>query len=192
MKNKMKIAIDIDEVLMPLLRPMAAYHRVVLPTGVAKYPYLFREAFKVSEEKSQYMLREYYDSEEFRNTQPIEGSQRFLRRYRFEHPNSKLYVVTGRQNVVRLATEEWLDQHYEGVFDDLILTNSFTRDEIFKSSVCLALNADLIIDDNFGICRDCEARGTDAINFIGDPVYPWCKENAIATKSWLEMKIDEK
>lgn len=188
----MKIAVDIDEVLMPLLRPMAVYHRVALPAGVAKYPYLFREVFNVTEAKSQYMLREYYDSEEFRNTQPIEGSQRFLRRYRFEHPDCKLYVVTGRQNVVRSTTEAWLEEHYDGVFDDLIMTNSFTRDEIFKSSVCLALNVDLIIDDNFGICRDCEARGTDAINFIGDPVYPWCKENAIATKSWLEMKIDEK
>ena len=38
-----RIAIDLDEVLVPFLRPLANYHRRELPKG--KHPYVFRQVF---------------------------------------------------------------------------------------------------------------------------------------------------
>lgn len=179
----MRVAVDIDEVLVPLLVPLAKYHKKPLPTA-RKYPYLFREVFKCSEAESQKMIREFYDSSEFLELQPIVNSQYAL--WKLSRENT-LYAVTGRQQCVRTRTENWLNLHYPGLFHDLVLTNSFTWQEVPKSSVCRGLAIDVIIDDNYEICKDCFSNNIDVINFIGDPVYPWCHESGIAIKSWNEL-----
>ena len=181
-----RIAVDIDEVLVPLLEPLAHYHRRKLPQGV-KYPYVFREVFKCSEAESQKMIREFYDSREFMELRPIRDSQYALAKLSM---NNVIYAVTGRQDWVRRRTEVWLNMHYPGVFHDLVLTNSYTPNEISKASACRALNLDVIIDDNYEICRDCFGEGVDVINFVGDPVYPWCTDdNGISIKSWNELIV---
>jgi hypothetical protein len=56
--------------------------------------------------------------------------------------------------------------------------------------VCRALNLDVIIDDNYEICKECFREGVDVINFVGDPVYPWCTDNnGISINSWRELFI---
>lgn len=180
-----RIAVDIDEVLVPHLIPLAKYHHRKLPENT-KYPYLFREVFHVSEEQSQNMIREFYESREFKELKPIRGSQYALSKLK---NNNTLYAVTGRQECVRETTQIWLNEHFPGVFHDLVLTNSFTSREIPKSAVCLALNLNVIIDDNYQICKDCFANEIDVINFVGDPVYPWCQESGISIKSWDELVV---
>jgi len=180
-----RIAIDIDEVLVPLLDPLARFHRRKLPQHV-NHPYVFRELFKCSEAESQKMIQEFYDSREFSELRPMKDSQYVLSRL---SKKNTIYAVTGRQDCVRRKTEVWLNMHYPGIFHDLVLTNSYTRHEISKSSVCRALNLKLIIDDNYDICKDCFKNGVSAINFVGDPVYPWCKETDMSIKSWDELII---
>ena len=181
-----RIAVDIDEVLVPLLDPLARFHRKKLPQAV-KYPYVFREIFKCSEAESQKMIREFYDSKEFMELRPLKDSQYALSKL---SKTNVLYAVTGRQEWVRRRTEVWLHMHYPGVFHDLVLTNSYTENEIPKASVCRALNLDVIIDDNYEICKECFREGVDVINFVGDPVYPWCSDkNGISIKSWNELVI---
>ena len=105
-----------------------------------------------------------------------------------------MYVVTGRQDVVRDETETWIESFFPGVFDDVILTNSFTPNEIHKANICRALNIGLIIDDNKSICDRCINDGVKALNYIGeDEIYPWCEESDISIRDWTnyvnELKI---
>lgn len=181
----MRIAVDIDEVLVPHLFPLAKFHNKQLPTD-RKYPYLFREVFNCSEAESQKMIREFYDSKDFVELQPILRSQYALWQIAQEN---KVYAVTGRQQYVRTKTENWLNEHFPGVFHDLVMTNSFTPKEVPKSTVCRSLGIHVIIDDNYDICKDCFKHNIDVINFIGDPVYPWCEENDISIKSWEELIV---
>ena len=176
-----KIAIDIDEVLVHLLNPMAKRRGVKLPKN-KKYNYLYREVFNCTEEESQVILRDFYMSEDFRNLKPIEGSQ--LAMNNLNTIFDKMYIITGRQEIVREPTELWIEHFFPGVFDDVILTNSFTPHEVKKSDICRALNIGLIIDDNKGICDQCIEAGTDALNFVGEDVYPWCEESEISIKGW--------
>jgi 5'(3')-deoxyribonucleotidase len=176
-----KIAIDVDEVLVHLLKPMAKRRGVKLPEN-KKYNYLYREVFNCTEEESQVILRDFYMSEEFRNLKPIEGSQLAMNNLNMIF--DKMYIVTGRQEIVREPTEIWIEHFFPGVFDDVILTNSFTPHEVKKSDICRALNIGLIIDDNKGICDQCIEAGTDALNFVGDEIYPWCEESEISIKGW--------
>jgi|SRR6056300_717962 hypothetical protein len=183
-----RIAIDIDEVLVKFLFPMAKHHHKVHKLwSKPKYNYVYREIFEIDEVASQKMVREFYQSKDFMDLVPIKGSQEAM--YKLKRHSDKMYVVTGRQDVVREETETWIESFFPGVFDDVILTNSFTPNEVHKADICRALNIGLIIDDNKNICDRCIKDGVRAINYIGEDVYPWCEESDISIRDWNELKI---
>lgn len=176
-----KVAVDVDEVLVNLLQPMANWKKHKLPT-TKRYNYLYREIFNVSEEESQKILHEFYQSKDFMYLKPIKGSQYAMCKLRDK--TKKMYIVTGRQEIVREKTELWIDTFFPGIFDDVILTNSFTKDEVKKVHICKSLGINTIIDDNIDICNECINAGVDAINFIGDDIYPWCEPSDISLRGW--------
>jgi 5'(3')-deoxyribonucleotidase len=171
-----RLALDLDEVLVPLLRPMAKWYGVDTPR--VKHKYLFREVFECSEEQSKRILHEFYESKDFLYLKPLPGAQRAMRAIKDMGWYDKMYIITGRQDVVRDVTQMWVNAHFPGIFDDVLLTNSFTEYEVKKSDLCKSLGVSLIIDDSFENCKQCVDVGVDAIHFIGydDRVYPWCKE----------------
>jgi 5'(3')-deoxyribonucleotidase len=179
--NMQRIAVDIDEVLVPFVRPMAAWHRREMPTA-RKYKYVYRDMFNVTEEESQRMVHDFYKTPEFLYLRPIMGSQRAMLRMR--RGATKMYIVTGRQDAAREQTELWIDRHFPGIFDDIILTNSYTPMEVKKVDICRSLALDTIIDDSIDTCLECMQAGMDAIHFVGDEVYPWCEESDISVRGW--------
>ena len=180
--NMQRIAVDMDEVLVPLLKPMAQWNRRELPRK-PKYPYLYRDIFGVTEEESQRMLHQFYRSKDFLYLKPIEGSQRAMAEFR--RGADKMYIVTGRQDTVRETTELWIERYFPDIFDDVILTNSFTPHEVSKVDICRSLALGVIIDDSIDTCLKCIETGMDAIHFVGDEVYPWCEESDISLKGWM-------
>lgn len=179
-----RIAIDVDECLVQFLYPMAKHHHKVIRKP--KFNYVYRQIFDIDEESSRTMVREFYKSEAFLNLTPIKGSQEAM--YRLRRKASKMYVVTGRQDVVRDETETWIESYFPGVFDDVILTNSYTPFETSKVDICRCLNIGLIIDDQKSTCDKCIDAGVRALNFVGDPVYEWCEESPIAFKNWTSIR----
>ena len=181
-----RIAVDIDEVLCPFFHPMAK--RVGRTPPQKHHPYLYSKALGITEKESAVMVRDFYESDEFKNLKPIKMADYAL--YQLKGRGHKLYAVTGRQSVAREGTEDWLNKHFAGVFDDLVMTNSFTRDEIPKSKLCLALNISTIVDDSFQTCMDCHGKGLEAIHYVGEPMYAWCHErdpNINTASNWLEV-----
>ena len=188
-----KIAIDIDEVLVPFLNPMTRYHgqkSCIRKTDKPKYNYVYRDIFNVTEKESQKMVQEFYKSGHFKVLQPIRGSQKAM--LAFSRNAKKMYIVTGRQDVVREDTELWIDRFFPGIFDDIILTNSYTPNEVKKVDICRSLNIGLIIDDNKSICDECIKSGMTALNFVGvhdEDLYPWCEESEISIKGWNSLNL---
>ena len=176
-----KLAVDVDEVLVHLLKPMAKWRGVALPTK-PKYNYLYREIFNCTEEQSQEILHKFYRSKDFLYLKPILGAQPAM--HNFRQKFDKMYIVTGRQEMVRETTELWIERYFPGIFDDVILTNSFTEHEVKKVDVCRSLGIGYIIDDSIDTCNECIESGMDAINFVGDEVYPWCEVSEISLRGW--------
>jgi len=179
-----KLAVDLDEVLVPLLRPMMKWHGTKEPQTT--YKYLFREVFQCSEDKSKQILHKFYKSEDFANLEPLPNSQQAIEILRNLDVWDRMYIVTGRQDIVRRDTEEWIDKHFPHMFDDIILTNSFTEHEVKKADVCRCLGITLLVDDSLHNCREAERAGIHAVNFTGfdNLVYPWCEENDISFNDW--------
>ena len=70
-----KIAIDIDEVLMPFVKPMAKWHGLKMPASNQRYEYVYKTMFNITESESSKMVEEFYQSEYFYKIQPIVRSQ---------------------------------------------------------------------------------------------------------------------
>jgi 5'(3')-deoxyribonucleotidase len=185
MKTKMKrIAIDVDEVLVPMLPAMLKWRKPKCPIPL-HYPYVYRKIWDISEEESQKMVREFYETKEFVNLQPLAYSQEAM--IRLKKAGNAMYIMTGRQDIVREKTEEWVEKNFPGIFTDVILTNSYTPRETSKATMCSLLSIDTLVDDNLNACFESRDAGVHAVNFIGDPVYPWCFPNRLALNSWKPL-----
>ena len=180
-----RLAVDIDEVLMPFLIPMAKWKGMKIPKKES-YPYLYTDIFNIPLDVSRAMVQDFYRSEEITKIKPIKGSQMKLTELRPKL--KKIYAVTGRQSIARGVTEDWLKIHFPDIFDDLVMTNSFTTQEISKVSVCSLLSLDTIIDDSLKTCMACQHAGIKAYHFVGKDVYPWCVETQMTLKNWDELK----
>ena len=102
-----RVAINIDEVLVEFLKPMAQHNKLKLPSK-PRYSYVYRNIFDLSEEESTKMVRDFY--------------------VQMMRPKiSKIYAITGRQKCVRHKTEDWLD--------DMILPNSYTPRQVCKADI---------------------------------------------------------
>lgn len=183
-----RIAIDLDEVLVPFLRPLAKFHGRALPPSERCKNYVFREVFDCSQEESASMVRAYYQSPEFLYERPIIGSQRAMHRLRGQF--DKMYILTGRQDVAREQTERWIETWFPDTFDDVILTNSYTKHEVSKVDMCRALSIGCLIDDSGDACEAALDAGVRARHFIGSMegiTYPWCVESDIAMRGWRDV-----
>jgi len=178
--KSIRIAVDIDEVLAPFLPTMKKW-RPPKPYLRPLYRYVYRDIYNISEFESAKMVREFYDSEEFVKMKPIKNAIDAMIELK---KDNKLVIVTGRQEIVRDKTEKWVSDNFPGIFSDIVMTNSFTSSEVPKSNVCKMLNIGLIFDDSMDVCQDCMNEKIPAVNFIGDPVYPWCYESTISVKTW--------
>ena len=184
-----RVAVDVDEVLMPLAQPLFKWARQRDPTThkpmSRKYPYNYGVILNKSQVDAQRLLYEFYDTQEFLDIQPLLGAQLGVRI--LKQRGKKLYVVTGRQYHVKNKTQWWIEKHFPNMFEDFVLTNSYTTMEISKLKVCNDLDADVLIDDNYFTCVQCQQGGVEAMNFVGTPMYPWCEPNPLAVKNWSKV-----
>ena len=172
------IAVDIDEVLCPLLKPIMKWKRFEPTAGEDFNSHIYASIRKMSEDNT---AKEFYETEEFASLTPISGAQTGVAYLKAR--GHRLYAVTRRHTEARPQTETWLDTFFPFAFDDVLFTGS----DIPDSGVYRALNVGLMIDDNIQICRECETHHIRSVNFIGDPVYPWCTENDISVKRWDDI-----
>lgn len=180
-----RVAVDIDETLVHFLPNLAKYHKRSLPPG--KYSYVYRNIFNIPEYKSRKMVMDFYKSEEFHNLKPIVGARKKLEELR--QSADKIYVVSGRQDCVRKSTELWLNTYFPDIFDDLVLTNSYTVDEIPKVEIYRSLNIDTMIDDDYKVCLESLRNGVKPYNYIHFPEYPWTDITDMSLFSWYNLEI---
>jgi hypothetical protein len=177
-----RIAVDIDEVLMAFAEPMAKWRGHKMPKG--PHPYVYADMFNISKNESIKMVDEFYKSDAIKKVKPIPKSQKKL--FEIRPKLKKIYAVTGRQVWARDITEEWLDDNFPNIFDEVVMTNSFTESEVSKVDICRSLAVDMIIDDNYTTCHLCNVNGIMAKHFIGyeGETYNWCPETNLSMLGW--------
>lgn len=183
-RPRRRIGVDVDEVLTPFCRPMFERAGHECPEG--KFPYHYAAALGISQTDSTRMVYDFYESQEFADLKPIPGALAGLSFF-MNALDYDVYIITGRQDRVRQKTEEWVERYFPGVVRDVILTNSFTSNSISKANLCKSLAISAMVDDSHQVCMECEYAHVKGINYVGDPIYPWCEENALAAHNWDEV-----
>ena len=178
----MKIALDLDEVLVPMLSPLTSHYekqynrKVKTPLSKAT-EYNFATIFDITPREAQWLVYSFYSSDEHKKITPLPGTKETV--LLWKSLGYDLYIVTSRQVYSRKYTYDLVTRNFgKDVFNDIIYCNSHSLlgDKIEKGDVCNAIGADMLIDDNISNLRNLP-EFTHGVLFTGpkDSPYPWAQ-----------------
>ena len=189
----MNIGLDLDDVLAAFQISWLKYYNKIYDTNyqfVDVTSYDFSVVFKKDTNEVMERVHEFYNTEEFENLLPVEGSVEGIDKIN----GNNLYVITSRKSNLQTITTSWLEKTFGNVFSDIILTNQFsdskTDKPITKSEVAKKLKLDFMVEDAVHYAEDIAAKGISV--FLLDK--PWNKSHAgnkkiTRVKNWDELVI---
>ena len=186
-----RVAIDFDETLYPMLTQLDKFHKQKRPNIPIKHTnkYHYATRYSLSEFDSKVFVRQFYNSEFHHATSPLENCVSVLRKLKRKR-NFELGIITGRQYYGTTATENYVKSHMYGLFDYIEYTNSYSLygGERSKCALCKKHNVDIIIDDSLDVCESMNANDTFPLLF---GYYPWNSSNDTFArlKCWDELDI---
>ncbi|MFH0905106.1 MAG: hypothetical protein V1826_00060 [bacterium] len=164
----MKIAIDIDEVLSEFTAEFIKWYNITHGTQWTfddMVDYYWPNWMGITVEEAIDDVHEFFSTDRFRNLPLVRGAQEGIAELAKQH---ELYAVTGRQNVVKDITYEWLDRNFPNVFKKIEFTNNYPQDgspTLAKGEVCAKLGCDVLIDDDTRHVESLMQHGVQMIVF---------------------------
>jgi 5'(3')-deoxyribonucleotidase len=188
---KSVLAIDIDEVLFPLVPEIAAYHNTHHGTNLKVDDFVTYDLEKVwggTVAEAVAKVNAFFAVGNIQ-IEPIDGAIENLKRLADSY---RLVVITSRHDSLTDATHAWLDRHFAGVFETVILAgNHYAGGDVkTKVSLCREMGAVALIDDSLRYVKECSNVGQRAILF-GD--YPWNQADdlpagIVRAQDWDEVR----
>jgi uncharacterized HAD superfamily protein len=185
----MKIGIDCDEVIFPLLPNHCIFlnKKYGINLDWNKFTtYNFWEQYNGTKDQAVKDFEDFTATEEFMRTLPIEGSPEGVRELR---KLGELYLITSRSDNLADKTREWLDKHFEGLFSKLVFGNTFSYGDSQKTpkrQLCRENNIKMLLEDHYDYALDV-AQDIPVILFNR----PWNakyaqenRENITRVKNW--------
>tara|TARA_Y100000389_G_scaffold2164_1_gene2184 strand:+ start:2569 stop:3168 length:600 start_codon:yes stop_codon:yes gene_type:complete len=178
----MKIALDLDEVLVPMISHLNVHYekqynrKIKVPLSKA-VEYNFATIFDITPREAQWLVYSFYNSDEHKKIKPLKGTKETV--LLWKSLGYDLYIITSRQIYSRKSTYDLVRRSFgKDVFTDIIYCNSHSLlgDKIEKSDVCVTLGIDMLIDDNVSNLHGLPSH-TEGILFTGPPnsPYPWAR-----------------
>lgn len=185
----MRIAIDLDEVLADYINPFLEFYNSSYQTNFIKeqiVEYDWWKIFNCDREEMIQRAYRFYQTHNFRNLAPVQGSQEAISSLSKQH---ELFIVTSRPFDIAQETIAWVKKYFPDGFSGLYLTNNWSNNSSLankKSDICRDLNLEIIIEDAPDTCYECAESGINVL------VYdcPWNKEiqhqKIQRIKSWAD------
>ncbi|HET7827467.1 MAG TPA: hypothetical protein VFK97_01200 [Candidatus Saccharimonadales bacterium] len=186
--NKKIIAVDIDEVLFPMVPDLIDYldkkHQIKLTEADFK-DYYFEKIWTGNPGEALEIFKQYRDQLGV-TIAPVKGAKQAI------HQLAKKYniiVITSRDESLEKITRDWLNNHFPELFKEVHLIGEsihlHSLETADKTSICKRLGASYLIDDSFRHVADASREGIAGLLF-GD--YPWNQgslpERATRVKGW--------
>ena len=142
----MKIAVDLDEVLGEFVSEFLKWYNREYGTkwtfdDVTDYhwPNFLGKTTKQTVNDA----HRFFKTDRFRNLPLVSGAKAGIAELAKRH---ELYMVTGRQNVTKDVTYQWLSRNFPGVFRAVEFTNHYPKDgsrTLAKGEVCRRLGCEV-------------------------------------------------
>lgn len=188
MMNKLIIAIDCDDVLVPGVEDLINAYNQRHNTAVRlENAYLIDHPEWEAERTEAYKrLRDIHLSDDYVHSTPHPTTQEVVRRLAQSH---ELHLVTAREPELERATLSMIDEFFPGCFVGI----EHTGGRIPKGDVCTMIGADMLIDDGLHNLIKAKEYGVAWLVRFGS--YPWQRENdlellseAISCANWVEVE----
>lgn len=171
MVDRSTIAIDIDDVLAVQIPEFIKFSNQYYGTNLKEDEYNddWPTVWGLPLEEALVRARRFHEAR-LSNFEKIEDAQPVLTRLSKKH---KLVIVTARQAYNIDATHEWINKHFQNVFDETHFVPIWEPDnKISKADICRQIGANYLIDDQPKHCNLAADVGIKALLF-GD--YKWAK-----------------
>lgn len=191
-ENRETIAVDIDEVLFPMVPDLIQYvdreHKVKFTPK--DFAYYSLEGIWPAGSAEGSIVFENYKNQVSTEVAPVKGAAAALSKLSIKYD---VIVMTSRDIKVEQVTHDWLNHHFREIFKDVHLLgnqhDSLPNQWRPKSKVCVQLGVSYLIDDNLTAVKETNALGVKVLLF-GD--YPWnqAKELPLGVtrvKNWQEV-----
>jgi len=167
-KNKV-IVVDIDDVLLEFTKSLNNFYNKRYETNFSFEDYCvynFSKIWNVSETEATKRVFDFFDSEDFRKIEPLEGSTDAIK----ELFNQSYFLInaTSRHAMLREKTKESIEKYFQGMFSKLHTNKYFTKPGLFlldKSKICHENDASFIVEDNLETAIRCAEKGIEVILF---------------------------
>jgi uncharacterized HAD superfamily protein len=185
----MKIAIDIDEVLVDFVTNFLRDHNRRRGTALSKEDissYRMWELWGETKEESDRSFEEFYNSELFRNLEPAKESIWAVNNLSKDH---ELHIISSRPETIHEFTRSWVQKHFPNCFSGIHFSKKrpVNGKSLKKAEISAGLGVDLIIEDSLEYAKECAERGIRVLLFDA----PWNQSEKLPHRvyrvfSWTE------
>ena len=192
LSSKPVIALDMDEVLYPFAERIFGHYSEVENSEI-DYTTLddyhsFHKLWGINEFETLERVVDFFATDSHDLALPIDGSVAALNRLQTQF---RIIIVTARQHIAECATRDWLSTHYGGPIEDVYFCNFFSIDgtpPISKSSICLAEDAWLFVDDS---PRNVDQVADSGVHSLLFGEYTWNQQQSPRHRrigNWVELE----
>lgn len=189
--NKPVIAVDIDDVLVPHVQDLIAWHNREYGTKMNIGDYRSQDPSDWGAETIQIAIKRvqrFFDTPDFLESTPLKQAYEVLSALSTSYD---LIIITARDNIIEDVTRDWLNRHFVEIFKEVHFTARFNLNGDKKSKADIALNAKAtyLIDDSLENILGTAEVGLKFLLF-GD--YPWNRSEELPkgvtrVKNWQEV-----
>ena len=180
------IAIDLDEVISPMLPHLVSFYINKYHKGNMNFyshymrkpvqcGYKYSEIFNISDHQAKLLVHSFYTSIEAKKIRPYSTSVRAL--YNFKKRDAKLTIVTGRQNYpeCKQLTHAFVGKYFGSCIDNIYFTNSYSLEGTCESKVkiCDYIDADILVDDCVSNFADNSSSKLLTVQYMHYPIHNW-------------------
>ena len=186
----MKLAIDLDDVLVDFANPFSAYIKKKYNIKLNNrhfYKINWAEEFGWDKKRAISSILEFLKSPEFDDLKPIPGAQDGVEQLKKYHD---LVVVTGRPKEVLEQSKSWLEKYFTFMFSEVYATDFHIvrKGRKGKGELCREKGVEAIIEDFPDYGQECLDAGIKVYLFSR----PWnnmldLPEEMIRVESWTEI-----
>jgi uncharacterized HAD superfamily protein len=191
MASKPIIAVDIDDVLVPHVEDLIAWHNREYGTRMTLDQYHSRNPKDWGSdtiEEAIKRVQRFFTTPEFLDARPIDDAAQVLGHL---SENYILIVITSRDNIIEDVTNDWLNRHFPEIFKAAHFTARFNLEGKSgkKSVVALDAKAKYLIDDTLENVIEGAEAGLKILLFGN---YPWNHADELPpgvtrVKNWQEV-----
>jgi 5'(3')-deoxyribonucleotidase len=169
--SRQTIAVDVDDVLSDQKSAMIDFSNQIYGSSLTlddfrqpgEYWSYWEMVWAVDAEEGNRRLEKFIASDFSRKQKTVDGAVSVIARLKRAYD---LEIITSRRPETRTMTQEWIERHFPGIFEDVHFTGLWHEDgTASKAEICGAIGAGYLVDDNVEHCELALAAGVTPLLF---------------------------